>query len=213
MNFYQKKEMSVDRRFSDFLWLHDQLVEHHKGIIIPPVPDKDLMKTNKISGNRFSSQFLEYRTRELERFLNRVSQHHILRTSKALQLFLETSDTSKFVTVKADEKQKSGGFFSRITKALGSTSGAEIDPWFTQKTVYISQLKTNLESLSVASQNVNQYHANAISVHTPFMNSMKSMGACESKNSPELSNSCIRISEIIAQLEMFEHELVCSIFN
>ena len=114
--------MAVKRRFSDFLWLQEQLIEHHKGIIIPPVPDKDFMKTNVISGNRFSRQFLEYRRRELERFLIRVTSHPILCTSKFVQLFLETEDNSKFVSVKDDEKPKSGGFFSRITKGFFSYS-------------------------------------------------------------------------------------------
>ncbi len=30
----------VIRRFSDFDWLHEELVRLHPGVIIPPVPDK-----------------------------------------------------------------------------------------------------------------------------------------------------------------------------
>lgn len=41
--YYKKKGFSVSRRFSDFLGLHDKLVEKHLhlGRIVPPAPQKD----------------------------------------------------------------------------------------------------------------------------------------------------------------------------
>jgi hypothetical protein len=83
----------VKRRYSDFIWLQDQLIAHHKGIVIPPLPDKALLQTNKISGNRFEQNFVEYRRKELQRFLTRVSEHPTLCTSKYLQLFLESENS------------------------------------------------------------------------------------------------------------------------
>ena len=45
------------------------------------------------------------------------------------------------------------------------------------------------------------------------MESLKAIGETESTNDSTLSNSFTRVSGIIAQLEMFEHELVsASIF-
>lgn len=170
------------------------------------------MKTNKISGNRFGHNFLEYRRRELERFLVRVTAHPILRTSKYVQLFLETKDNSKFVSAKVDEKPKSSpGFFSRITKAMVSSGGVETDNWFAQKTEYISKLHLNLENLSNTAQVVNQHHEAGISIHTPFMESLKTMGEHELKYGNRLGDSFTRVSGIIAQMELFEHELVCII--
>lgn len=37
---YRGVEKIVIRRFSDFEWLHDRLVEKHKGLFIPPIPEK-----------------------------------------------------------------------------------------------------------------------------------------------------------------------------
>lgn len=117
------------------------------------------MKSNKISGNRFGQNFLEFRRRELERFLLRVTSHPILRTSKYVQIFLETKDDSKFITVKEDEKQKNNsGFFSRFAKAMVSSPAVETDSWFAAKTEYISKLHSCLESLSNSAQAVNNYH-------------------------------------------------------
>jgi len=36
----QSKVVAVLRRFSDFLWLFGALVEGNRGVIVPPVPDK-----------------------------------------------------------------------------------------------------------------------------------------------------------------------------
>jgi len=203
--------MEVQRRFSDFLWLQTQLAENHKGVVIPPVPHKDLLRTNKISGNPFSTQFLEYRRRELQRFLMRVSSHPILSTSKLLQIFLETEDKSKFVTAKEEKpKNTSGGFFSMLTKAVtvsGPTAGTEVDPWFAEKSKYVASLKQHLETLAMTATTVTQYHQDAIPAHTPFMKALKAMSTVESESDGTLSKSFLRLSEIVAQLEVFEHEL------
>jgi hypothetical protein len=31
---------NVNRRFSDFVWLRDQLLQEHAGCVVPPVPEK-----------------------------------------------------------------------------------------------------------------------------------------------------------------------------
>ena len=50
INYFRKKEMSVNRRFSDFLGLHDKLSEKYlqNGRIIPPAPDKSVVGMTKV---------------------------------------------------------------------------------------------------------------------------------------------------------------------
>lgn len=84
---YRYSTSFVIRRFSDFLWLHDRLAEQNKGIIIPPLPEK-----NVVEKFRFSADFIEARRRALNSFLNRVAAHPQLRFSTDLQLFLEASE-------------------------------------------------------------------------------------------------------------------------
>jgi len=214
LDFYQVKELQVKRRFSDFLWLQNQLLNHHKGVIVPPLPDKAIFQTNKISGNRFSQTFLEYRRRELERFLTRVVSHPSLCTSKYLQLFLETQDSSKFVEVIQEEKPASSGrfFSSIISKAtavtgFGSTVGTEVDSWFSEKSAFISNIKLRLDTLISTSQQVTQLHYDSVTTHMHFMDALKAMGTCEAGNNPTLSLEFTRLSEIMAQLQICEHEL------
>uniref|UniRef100_K3WEG7 PX domain-containing protein n=1 Tax=Globisporangium ultimum (strain ATCC 200006 / CBS 805.95 / DAOM BR144) TaxID=431595 RepID=K3WEG7_GLOUD len=74
----------VDRRYSDFLWLHEQLSKQCAGFIIPPLPAK-------VVGILQGPEFLEHRRAGLERFLRKVVQHDELKNTNHFKSFLECS--------------------------------------------------------------------------------------------------------------------------
>ena len=76
------KVYSVKRRFRDLDWMHSQLCLKHKGLIIPPLPEK------KIIGNK-DDHFIEDRRASMEKYLNIISSHHILKSSSAFIAFLQ----------------------------------------------------------------------------------------------------------------------------
>lgn len=51
LGFFKKSEFFVSRRFSDFLGLHEKLVEKHlaAGRIVPPAPEKNVVGMTKVS--------------------------------------------------------------------------------------------------------------------------------------------------------------------
>merc|ERR1719422_1777359 len=57
INYFKKKDMTVNRRFSDFLGLHDKLSEKYlqNGRIIPPAPDKSVVGMTKVKMSKESS--------------------------------------------------------------------------------------------------------------------------------------------------------------
>ena len=57
VNYFKKTEMCVDRRFSDFLGLHDKLSEKYlqNGRIIPPAPDKSVVGMTKVKMSKETS--------------------------------------------------------------------------------------------------------------------------------------------------------------
>eukprot|EP01095_Lingulamoeba_sp_RSL-Kostka_P009556 TRINITY_DN3322_c1_g2_i2.p1 TRINITY_DN3322_c1_g2~~TRINITY_DN3322_c1_g2_i2.p1 ORF type:complete len:571 (+),score=212.34 TRINITY_DN3322_c1_g2_i2:36-1748(+) len=207
LDLYKNNEMNIFRRYSDFVWLQDELLNNHKGIIIPPLPDKSVIQTNKLFGNdRLSSAFTEYRKRELERFLKRISNHPTLCTSKYLQLFLETTDSAELVSIKSETKQASsswGSFFKKI----GSGSATEIDPWFTEKTNYVSDLLQKLEFVAKSATNVIQKHFELMQLQVQFSDSTKLLADTEKSSNSTLSHACTRLSEIAAQVHLLEQEL------
>lgn len=86
---YNRPTSEVIRRFRDFTHLEHMLSEKNKGVIIPPLPEK-----NAVQKFQMSTEFIEDRRRALQVFLNRVAAHPVLCKSPDLQLFLEaTEDT------------------------------------------------------------------------------------------------------------------------
>ena len=51
LRLFQQPQLSVARRFSDFLGLHEKLSDKHlpRGRVIPPAPEKSLVGTTKVS--------------------------------------------------------------------------------------------------------------------------------------------------------------------
>lgn len=85
LDTYSKPESHVRRRYSDFVWLRNNLVSEYPTSIIPPLPDK--LRLEYL--DRFNPAFIEKRRLGLERFLGRVVRHPFLYMSESLRSFLE----------------------------------------------------------------------------------------------------------------------------
>ncbi|KAJ3067767.1 Vacuolar protein sorting-associated protein 5 [Rhizoclosmatium hyalinum] len=81
---YKHSSFSVSRRYSDFLWLYNQLVERYPGAIIQPLPGKQNL-------GRFAEDFVESRRAGLEKFLRKTVSHSLFQQDADLRLFLESS--------------------------------------------------------------------------------------------------------------------------
>lgn len=93
------------RRFSDFLGLHDILVEKYlrSGRIIPPAPQKNIIGTTKVKmssssqsqtepGVGIGMEWVENRRAALERFLSRTAQHPVLCVDPEFVNFLQSDE-------------------------------------------------------------------------------------------------------------------------
>lgn len=87
---YQFTQFSVIRRFSDFVWLHGKLCERNPGLVLPPLPEKNIATKVFV----MSAEFVEARCAALGTFMRRLATHPDLRFSPELQIFLEGSDAS-----------------------------------------------------------------------------------------------------------------------
>jgi hypothetical protein len=72
---------SVERRYSEFIWLHDWLVKLFPGIFIPPIPPK------KVLGNK-EAGFVAERREDLQRFLQRCCERKWIADSLPFQMFV-----------------------------------------------------------------------------------------------------------------------------
>ena len=73
--------ITVQRRFSQFVMLHTVLSRRLPGVVLPPLPEKQY-------AGRFSEDFVEARRGDLERYLNKIVRHPVVRYAEILTFFL-----------------------------------------------------------------------------------------------------------------------------
>ncbi|XP_034256058.1 sorting nexin-30-like isoform X2 [Thrips palmi] len=107
---YKESEYSVRRRYNDFVWLRQKLVESFPTHLIPPLPGKHTLLAQL---DRYSKNFVLARLAMLHRFLTRVVAHPVLSYNMSLYVFL-TAKPSEF-----NIHRKSGqGILGRVTDSL-----------------------------------------------------------------------------------------------
>jgi len=81
-------ETNVYRRYRQFAWLREKLLEI-RGVLVPPLPEKQVF-------GRFESGFIERRCLRLEIFLRRVLANKLLSKDNSLKLFLFCDSEKQF---------------------------------------------------------------------------------------------------------------------
>ncbi|VDQ13291.1 unnamed protein product [Trichobilharzia regenti] len=123
---FNDKEFLVLRRFSDFLGLHERLVSKYlsEGVIVPPVPSKDMLATTKVKISKDVSaenEFVERRGLSLfHRFLLRVLAHQVLRIDEDIREFLQYDGELPRAT---NTQLISGASAIKVMKNLGDAIG------------------------------------------------------------------------------------------
>ena len=88
-------DWEVTRRYSDFAWLREVLLQEYSLSVIPPVAEKSI-------GSNFEAAFVNKRMAFLQNFINYCITHPELKSAPALSAFLKIKDPTMFSTRKAD---------------------------------------------------------------------------------------------------------------
>ncbi|PPQ66553.1 hypothetical protein CVT24_007118 [Panaeolus cyanescens] len=81
--------ITVQRRFSHFVMLHTVLSRRLPGIALPPLPEKQY-------AGRFNEDFVEARRGDLERYLNKIIRHPVVRYAEVVMFFLSCESDSEW---------------------------------------------------------------------------------------------------------------------
>ncbi|XP_034047798.1 sorting nexin-30 isoform X2 [Thalassophryne amazonica] len=125
----------VRRRYQDFDWLRIKLEDSQPTHLIPPLPEKFVMKGMV---DRFSEEFVETRMKALDKFLKRVADHPVLSFNPHLNTFLSAKDLNKrqgltlLSKVGESVKQVTGGYKLRARPVEFGAMGEYLDT-FSQK--------------------------------------------------------------------------------
>ncbi|KYN50152.1 Sorting nexin-30, partial [Cyphomyrmex costatus] len=107
---FEEGEYVVRRRYNDFIWLRQKLVDTYPTHIIPPMPGKHTLLAQL---DRYSKEFIIARMKLLHIFLNRVVNHPILSCDKNLHIFLTTKPTEFLI-----HRKNRGNMLEKVTDSL-----------------------------------------------------------------------------------------------
>ncbi|KAG9240927.1 putative sorting nexin-4 [Calycina marina] len=118
---FSKPVTSVRRRFTDFVFVYNQLCKDYAACAIPPIPDKH--KLEYVRGDRFGTDFTQRRANSLGRFLTRLTMHPILRRTAILIQFLESNDWNATMRIRGGRTSSASdsgatGVFDNLTDSF-----------------------------------------------------------------------------------------------
>jgi len=210
------KEVRVSRRYRSFDWLRQRLRTEFPDVLVPPLPEKTVL-------DRFGEDFLEYRRKELERFLKRILEHPALGESPSVLTFISGSEEeieAEQAAGDAKEEKKSlwGSItslnFSEVTAKLSgavtaaSTVPVEVMPWFDAQTGYIRSLGEQLLALQTRSNVQSSKLREMVDSLKDFSHASALLASCESQQDEKLAEILNRLSDILSQMSTLSHEVV-----
>uniref|UniRef100_A0A1B6FV78 Sorting nexin-2 n=1 Tax=Cuerna arida TaxID=1464854 RepID=A0A1B6FV78_9HEMI len=211
---FKKKTSCVQRRFSDFLGLHDKLVEKYlrTGRIIPPAPEKNVMGTTKVkmSGQNeqsSSSEFLEQRRAALERYLVRTAAHPTFKMDPDFREFLEADVVLPKAT---NTSALSGAGVMRLFNKVGETVNKitykmdENDPWFEEKIQHLESLDGQLRKLLISVETLVIARRDLAMLTSAFAKSAAMLSNCEEHTS--LSRALSQLADVEEKVESLHNE-------
>jgi len=208
---YAYGQFSVTRRFRDFDWLHSQLVSKYPGTIVPPLPEKHAaqVSTMRVSGVGCSSEWVEVRRAQLQRFLQRVAAHPQLHSVSDLQTFLEASDDtleawkqSSQQAAKASPYYSSvltdvkSGLLSTYSRAATMLSAEPLPSFRPQEDMACAQMSNYADAMETQVAAVHRHSKRFIERHRALASSMSGFGLsltqlanCEADINPSLARA------------------------
>ncbi|RZF32954.1 hypothetical protein LSTR_LSTR000824 [Laodelphax striatellus] len=214
ISIFKKNKFTVLRRFSDFLGLHDKLVEKYlrSGRIIPPAPEKNMLGTTKVKMSAqneqgSSAEFLERRRASLERYLSRTSAHPVLKVDPDFREFLEADMELPKAT---NTSALSGAGVMRLFNKVGETVNKmtykmdENDPWFEEKVLQIENLDMQLRKLHLSVEALVIGRKDLVMLTASFAKSAAMLSNCEEHTS--LSRALSQLAEVEEKVEALHNE-------
>jgi len=204
-----QRESTMFRRYNDFAWLHQQLEKHYPGLIIPPLPEK------QVTG-RFTDQFIENRRSNLEKFLNRTACHPELLQSEDFRLFLEADD-KQLKRRREIEKQSSrssigatfGALFESVQQFSSSLTQSTTVPKtpadleFDEVSVYVDGLEGKMQVVYEKTQKLVKRNRDIAQTMREFSVGFAALADSENGNgNSQLSTGLSQMSSTVLDLSM-----------
>jgi len=157
--------LNVRKRYSDFEWLKNFLSNIYPQMVIPPMPKKNF-------GYRFNEELISKRLRALEKFLNGISIHPLLRSNEAFYDFLSINNEDDFNNKKNEyNKIESPKFINDFKTKTGFIKISLSN----DKEEYFKLIKENCLNYQINLSNITKAYKNLINTMISVSDQMKNI--------------------------------------
>ena len=156
----------TNKRYSDFTWLRKMLCMIYSNCVIPPMCKKNF-------GDRFSDTLINKRMRSIEKFMQGIIEHPLMKNSELLNIFLSCD--------KKDEYKKKIAKYQKIKKAptLASqmkTSDGSIKIGINnEKEIYLDNIKNYAQGNAYLLQKVTKAYKSLMNIMKQLSDKMKNI--------------------------------------
>ncbi|KAJ8945123.1 hypothetical protein NQ318_001588 [Aromia moschata] len=199
---FSDNEYVVRRRYNDFLWLRQKLLECHPFCIIPPLPGKHSLMGQL---DRYSKDFILLRMKALNVFITRITQHPILSCNNHFKTFL----TAKQSDFNLHRRQKTPVELKVRTLSHANSSHAILKNRhieFDKIKTYLTTLSEKLSSIEKISSRINKER----SEYVTELNSYHPIFTTWATSEPELSELLQNIGNAMERSSAAQNALVQS---
>ncbi|XP_075079013.1 sorting nexin 2B isoform X5 [Nicotiana tabacum] len=119
---YVGSDFSVRRRFKDVVTLSDRLSEGYRGYFIPPRPDKSVVESQVMQ----KQEFVEQRRSALEKYLQKLASHPVIKKSDELRVFLQVDGKLPLPTTTDVASRVLDGAVKLPKQLFGGGSGGNV---------------------------------------------------------------------------------------
>uniref|UniRef100_UPI00358E4321 sorting nexin-2-like n=1 Tax=Myxine glutinosa TaxID=7769 RepID=UPI00358E4321 len=210
--------VTVKRRFSDFLGLHDRLYARHSpaGVIVPPAPEKSVIGMTKVKvGKEDSScvEFTEKRRAALERYLQRTARHPALAHDPDFRHFLQKEELPRAVSTQA---LSGAGILRMVNRAADAVNKitariSDNDPWFEEQLQQFEEMENQLRKLHGGLEYLVQHRKEASQSSLGLARSAAMLGSSEEHTA--LSRALSQLSQLGENSATLLHEQALSDTN
>ncbi|NP_001171861.1 sorting nexin 2 [Saccoglossus kowalevskii] len=211
MALFKKPEFYVWRRFSDFLGLHEKLVQKHahQGHIVPPAPEKSLVGMTQVKVSKDESgntEFVERRRASLERYLNRTAAHKLLRQDPDFRDFLERDELPRATGTSAVSGAGVMRLFNKVSDTVSKITSKmnESDQWFEDKSQQIDSLDQQLKKLHSSVEALVNHRKDLSTATATFAKSAATLGNAEEHTG--LSRALAQLAEVEEKIEQLHQD-------
>ncbi|KAB0794936.1 hypothetical protein PPYR_11775 [Photinus pyralis] len=183
---FTENEYVVRRRYNEFAWLRQRLLDCHPFCIVPPLPAKHTLIGQL---DRYAKDFILVRMKLLNTFITRVAQHPILSCNEHLKIFLTASQGD----FNLHRKQRSNinnkilmGNTSNMLSTRASIKNRHIE--FEKARDYLTTLSEKLVSIEKIASRINKESHEYVSELQSYYPIFSNWSMSEPELSPILQN-------------------------